>query len=253
VTVTTYSQWIAAGSPWKPAAPVDSLAKVLRGHGYTVYTLGNEDHATADPPEDHMPYSHTPWPGAQPYDYVLACDIMPPPSGKGLPDLAALGQQLVADKKAGVAPWIKYLNWTDSAGKCWHESWQPDHARTGSTDRGHIHVSIRTDYVTKVVNYDPVANIRGEGMANEPNQVESATNERVLAIEKLKTSIKTSWAANADADESVDFVVAFLALIDTVQRIEDKVNLLTDAGQGSVDVATATALRTGADALDPPK
>jgi hypothetical protein len=170
MAVTTYAGWVADGKPWDPAFPVDDLATCLRGHGYTVYILGNQDHATAQPPEDHMPYSHTPWPGRQPYPYVLACDIMPPPAGKGLPSLAQLGAQLHKDRQAGVpgAAWLKYLNWEPSGGNgpCYHDSWEPTFNRTRSTDRGHIHISGRTDFVTShaAAGYDPVARIRGEDM-----------------------------------------------------------------------------------------
>jgi hypothetical protein len=170
MAVTTYAGWVADGRPWDPAFPVEDLAACLRGYGYTVYILGNNDHATAQPPEDHMPYSHTPWPGRQPYHYVLACDIMPPPAGKGLPSLAQLGAQLYKDKQAGVAGalWLKYMNWEPSGGggPCYHDSWEPAHARTSSTDRGHIHISGRTDFVTShaAAGYDPIARIRGDDM-----------------------------------------------------------------------------------------
>jgi hypothetical protein len=253
VTVTTYAQWVAAGSPWKPAAPIDNLSRVLGGYGYTVYVLGDENHATADPPEDHMPYSHTPWPGAQPYDYVLACDIMPPPAGKGLPDLVALGAQLIADKNAGVAPWIKYLNWTDGDGNCWHESWQPNHTRTGSNDRGHLHVSIRTDYATKVVNYDPVASIRGEDMAftdeekNKLLQQSEANTERLNALCEGLASIVTSWS-NKNPTGTQD-----IWIVQQIQTLVEKVGAFTGAEQDKVDAATADALRAGADAIDPTK
>lgn len=157
MTVTTYSEWVAAGEPWKPSQPVADFRATLQRHGYTVYVLGNHSHATANPPEDHMPYSHTPWPGSQPYDYVLAMDIMP----GGALDWHELGRRLVADKNAGVpgTEAIKYINWTNSSGQCLHEKWEPNHSTTSSSDTGHIHISFRTDYVTSHVmqNYDPVA------------------------------------------------------------------------------------------------
>lgn len=168
---TTYAGWVADGRPWEAAYPINALATCLRGYGYTVYILGNESHAQADPPEDHMPYSHTPWPGKQPYDFVLACDIMPPPGGRNLPSLAQLGKQLYDDKKANYpgASWLKYMNWEPSGGSgpCYHDSWQPNYSRMSSTDRGHIHLSGRTDFVKSNVaaDYDPIARIRGEDMA----------------------------------------------------------------------------------------
>lgn len=163
MAVDTYQKWVADGSPWKPAHPVDDLAKRLRGYGYTVYVLGNDEHLHAQPPEDHVPYSATGWPKPSPYPYVHACDVMPPTKA-GLPSLAQLGAQLHADKQTNTAAWIKYMNWEPSGpnGPCYHDEWQPNHTRTSSTDRGHIHISIRSDYTTSTAaaNYDPVARLR---------------------------------------------------------------------------------------------
>lgn len=158
------SDWNAAGRPWTPARPIAALTRTLRGHGYTVYILGNEDHATANPPEDHMPFSATGWPVASPRWYVHALDIMP---GDGLPTLADLGAQLSRDKITGYpgAYPIKYMNWTPAGGSCTHESWEPGHNVYGSSDAGHIHLSIRSDCTqhTAMDSYDPVARLRGGG------------------------------------------------------------------------------------------
>lgn len=157
MTVTTYSQWLADGSPWKASQPVADLGATLRAHGFTVYAIGNYSHATAKPPEDHMPYSNTPWPGSQPYPYVLAMDVMP----GGQMDWHELAARLIADKDAGLpgARAIKYINWTDKAGNVWHTKWEPNKATTRSSDSGHIHISFRTDYVhsTELKDYNPLA------------------------------------------------------------------------------------------------
>lgn len=164
MAITTYAGWLADGSPVQTARCVADFAATLRGHGYTVYTLGDIRHLQADPPEDHCPYSNTPWPGVQPYPHVMALDVMP----GGALDWRALGWRIVADKLAGVAgtEWIKYVNWTDAAGHCWHDKWQPGHVRTSSSDTGHIHISARTDYVNTGTGYDPVAAILGGTMAD---------------------------------------------------------------------------------------
>jgi hypothetical protein len=169
VAPDTYDEWVADGAPWKPAQPVDDLARRLRGYGYTVYVLGDAGHLRAIPPEDHTPFSATGWPRSSPYPYVHALDIMPP-TAAGLPSLAQLGAQLYADKQSGAAAWLKYMNWEPSGpgGPCWHDEWQPGHTRGPSSDRGHIHISIRSDYATSAAaaGYDPVARIRnGDDMA----------------------------------------------------------------------------------------
>lgn len=182
MATSAYHNWDAAGRPWKPARPVDALAKTLRAHGYVVYVLGNQAHQTAAFPEDHTVFSASSWPGKHPYPYVLALDIMPPRrgakskvDGKPLPSLQALGARLYADKQAGVrgVAWLKYMNWEphdDYSGPCWHDSWQPTHRRRASTDRGHIHLSCRTDFHTSTVadGYDPVARIRKPSTPTPP-------------------------------------------------------------------------------------
>lgn len=157
MTVTTYVGWIADGKPWKNCQPIIDFIATLRRHGYTGpgSGIGDQSHLTANPPEDHCPYSHTPWPGAQPYPFVMAIDIM---ASEGL-DLIDLGGRIFNDKNSnvpGTEP-IKYMNWTDSANNCFHDSWMPKHTRFNSTDRGHIHISFRTDYVTsnRMAIYDP--------------------------------------------------------------------------------------------------
>jgi hypothetical protein len=176
VAPDTYDEWVADGKPWKPAQPIADLSTRLSGYGYTVYTIGNDAHLHANPPEDHTPYSHTGWPITSPYPYVHAMDIMPP-TDSTLPTLAQLGAQLFADKQAGATVWIKYMNWEPqgvNTGPCYHDEWQPTHTRENSTDRGHIHISIRSDYTTSTAaaGYDPVARIRtgDDDMALTPAQ-----------------------------------------------------------------------------------
>lgn len=164
---SAYFTWLAAGRPWEVAYPVADLCACLRSHGYTVYLLGNLAHLTAGTPEDHTPFSATGWPDPSARWWVHALDVMPPPAGSGLPSLAQLAAQIRADKLAGIAgaSWVKYLNWTDAAGDCWHDSWQPGYARRSSSDHGHIHGSGRTDYrLSRVAaGYDPVARFRAAG------------------------------------------------------------------------------------------
>jgi hypothetical protein len=194
VAISSYSAWVADGSPWKPAQPIADLATTLRGHGMTVYILGNDDHQRADPPEDHTAFSATAWPGPQPYPRILACDVMPDDHV----DWVRLGEQIVADKQAGVpgTEWIKYVNYTDRNGTCWHASWQPTYRRTASTDRGHIHVSGRTDYVTSSVaaGYDPVARMRGEDTDMDATQAKQLADIHGFLFTDRFTAFATSQA-----------------------------------------------------------
>lgn len=177
MATSAYWAWDRAGRPWKVAAPVKALGDRLKRYGYTVYFLGSDDvsHLQAARPLDHCPFSASGWPVAHPYPYVTALDIMPPPQGSGLPSLQLLGAQMIKDRNSGHPgiAWLKYINHEperDWGGACWHHSWQPGYARTASTDRGHIHMSGRSDMVLEVgaaATYDPIARIRGESSAEE--------------------------------------------------------------------------------------
>lgn len=162
MAITSLSGWAHDGRPFVLCTPGADLAATFQAQGYTVGAYPDAAHLAAAVPEDHCPYSHTPWPGEQPYPHGMAIDIMPRASG---PSLADIGARILADKQAGLAALapLKYMNWTDAAGSCWHESWQPGYARRASTDVGHIHLSFRTDYVDSKAcrGYDPVAALLG--------------------------------------------------------------------------------------------
>jgi hypothetical protein len=153
VTSSQHAHWIADGGQWYLADPLVYLRDTLRGQRYTVYDLGNEGHLNHQPPEDHTPYSATGWPGQSPYPVVMAIDIMP--KGDDMADLEALARQLIADRDAGLFAALKYINWTEASGECWHTSWQPNKATKSSSDRGHIHLSIRTDFWNSTIKYAP--------------------------------------------------------------------------------------------------
>jgi hypothetical protein len=171
-----YHNWVQAGRPWKLAPALVVLRDKLRAHGYTVYDLGSDNahHLQAPTPEDHCPFSVTGWPSRHPYPWVLAIDIMPPRPGQRsrvddleLPSLQKLGAALFAARQAGQLTWIKYMNWepvrdNDLGGPCWHDTWQPGHLRRPSSDRGHIHLSARSDRYTDAhaADYDPVVAAR---------------------------------------------------------------------------------------------
>lgn len=194
MTVTTYAGWVADGEPWHACQPVADFSATLKKHGYTVYVIGNSTHLHANPPEDHTPYSHTPWPGPQPYPAVLAMDIMP----GGSLDWHELGRRLVADKNAGVpgTEAIKYINWTNSAGQCLHEKWEPNHQTSSSADTGHIHISFRTDYATSHVmaNYDPIA-ITPVGNPTKPTTPQE--DWELAHWTNVKSGVKGQSAKNA--------------------------------------------------------
>lgn len=159
--VTTYAGWVADGKPWHPSNPAQAMANACERHGVTFGIIGNQDHLTADPPEDHTPYSHTPWPGAQPYPYVLAIDIMTTD-----PNVA---QRIIAARESGAYPCVKYMNFTNAVGQVEHISWEPTESMVRSSDTGHIHLSFRTDHVLCGHTFDPF--ISGPTPATPPMQM----------------------------------------------------------------------------------
>lgn len=203
MSCTTYNCWVNDGKPWSDCQPNRDFIAMLRRHGYTGpgVGIGDQSHLTANPPEDHTPYSHTPWPGAQPYPRILAIDIMPS-SGIDIIDLAG---RIFDDKMSsvpGLAP-LKYMNWTDSAGNCWHDSWMSNHTRYASTDRGHIHLSWRTDYVnsTLLTTYDPYGTAGDASMLCKYGDGNSGTpSEVVRAMQYLLLQLDPNILPNFGAD-----------------------------------------------------
>ena len=186
--ISNYQQWLAAGSPWHLAEYISSFAATMRRHGYTVGTIGAVGtHLDIPNPQDHAPFSHTPWPGPQPYPMVCAIDVMP----DGPVSLARVGAQIVADKNAGVpgTEWIKYMNWTPDGGSCRNESWKPDHVVSPSGDRGHIHISGRTDYVSTPTSYDPVGRILHTDPTPAPGGGHPTLGNRQLQVGSTGTDV----------------------------------------------------------------
>lgn len=283
-----YYDWLKDGQPWKFATPIADLRDILRAHGYTVYDRGNLSHLTKDTPEDHTPFSATGWPAKSPYPYCMAGDIMPPTAGarskingQPLPSLQKLASRMRADKMAGHPDmaWLKYMNWEpegNNTGPCYHDSWTPSYARRLSTDRGHIHMSGRTDYYLSNVarDYDPVALIlEGDDMSFEADQVPvkygyvSTSNpdwtgpnalgdarDKAHETRDLVKTLAASVASNEKADAVRDAqIAAVLAGMNTVlqtmasatgvlnaQQVEEVKAELREAASAAGAEATAT-------------
>lgn len=226
-----YWNWKNAGAPWSSATPIGDFSRTMRGHGYTVYVLGADDpsHLQADQPEDHCPFSQTPWPGPQPYPRVLALDIMP----GGAMDWRALGEKIVADKNAGVpgTEWIKYINYEDRNGNCWHASWQPNYARRSSSDRGHIHMSGRTDYVDAHTAYDPFNAAVG---GNDMGALEGAQAENAFNVFKVAESTR-DFSRDVVQDVGRGVLKPFPnQFVRHILAIEDKLSTLAQARSAGI-------------------
>jgi len=196
-----YRDWLNAGKPYTLIRPAEAIVTVLRGYGLTVYHYPNDAHLKANTPEDHTPFSVTGWPGTNRRWNARGVDVMPRKDKAGNVTAAAreenadIARQLIRDRDGGHpgAMWIKYINWTDEGGACRQERWtdaaQPLKRTTrSSSDKGHIHISGRSDVDNddRADEYDPIArmhgNLAGEEEDMTPEQAGILGNaERILS------------------------------------------------------------------------
>lgn len=165
-----YRDWLNAGKPYTLIRPAAAVQTTLRGHGLTVYDYPNQAHLQANTPEDHTPFSATSWPIKNARWRGHALDVMPRtgvPDAQAVAENADIARQLIRDRDAEVpgAMWIKYVNWTDERGVCQQVRWEGGRTERASTDKGHIHISGRSDCATddRADDYDPIARMGGAG------------------------------------------------------------------------------------------
>lgn len=174
-----YRDWLKAGRPYTLIRPAKATQATLRRYGLTVYDYPNDAHLQAATPEDHTPFSVTGWPvppggsaaTANRRWKARALDVMPrSDSAAHRKENADIARQFIKDRDAGYpgVMWIKYLNWTDEGGACRQERWtdagQPNRRTTRSSgDKGHIHISGRSDADTdtRADDYDPIRRMAG--------------------------------------------------------------------------------------------
>lgn len=213
-----YYVWISNGKPYKLIRPAAALQGALRGHGLTVYDYPNEAHLRASTPEDHTPFSATGWPVKSAYGVGHAIDVMPrSDSAAGRAENADIARKLIADRNASVPGvlWIKYINWTDEAGICRQERWTPNHTSRTSTDKGHIHISGRSDCDndTRADTYDPM---RGFAAGDEDDMgntwLEPLTQgSEGFAGQQRDTALAFTWQASNKAAANTDKLLAAAA------------------------------------------
>jgi hypothetical protein len=144
MTTHTYEYWRDHGQPYIDADPIrEQRAALVRIYGPDVLgeqlgTRGNQRHMTAEPPQDHTPFSATGWPVESPYGFGHALDWSGPYHER-------LANFWIAQRTAGRSPWIKYINI-----RLFHYSWQPTYSRRSSSDV-HAHQSIRSDWTHRSI------------------------------------------------------------------------------------------------------
>lgn len=166
-----YYAWIGAGRPYTLIRPAKAVQRTIRTYGITVYDYPDDSHLKANTPEDHTPFSVTGWPGANKKYNARGLDVMPRSGSLAhRRENADIARQLIKDRDAGHqgVAWIKYINWTDEDGVCRQERWtdpaNPNRRTTrSSSDKGHIHISGRSDMDAYVGadGYDPIRRMAG--------------------------------------------------------------------------------------------
>jgi hypothetical protein len=102
--------WDKAGRPFKVAAPIVYVVNYCKRKAIAnLGTIGNTDHLTADPPEDHTPYSDTAWPNRLPLAVLVDGERYWVCAGD-FGNEKGLGAAILRDARAGLLPWLKYLN-----------------------------------------------------------------------------------------------------------------------------------------------
>lgn len=138
-----YSSWNALGRPHTPAQPVRDIVTKLKAafpQGKYFNWEANEAHYTANPPQDHTPFSYDGWPLPSPHWVVFATDIMASDVG-GTAGAQRLFDYYLREARAGRLAWLKYLIWQAKIYDVRH-GWVPQPS-SGHFD--HIHISVRTD------------------------------------------------------------------------------------------------------------
>ena len=139
-----YWNWKARGAPFTVARPIADMVSIARRHGIGVLgTIGNEEHLQADPPEDHTPFSETAYP-IPVRDCVCACDLA---------NEQGLGNAVLRDARAGLTPWLKYMNF----GNRQYGHWDGFQTWEWNSDE-HLHLSCFSDKVNySLGSYDPLS------------------------------------------------------------------------------------------------
>jgi hypothetical protein len=251
-----YRDWVAAGRPYTLIRPAKALQAALRAHGLTVYDYPNDAHLQASTPEDHTPFSATGWPGTNRRWKARGLDVMPRnDSAAARKENANIARRLIRDRDAGVPAvmWIKYLNWTDENGVCRRVSWKPTKAVNSSTDKGHIHISGRSDADddTRADGYDPLSPVTVGGLMTDFGFSQQVFGDSVAWRFDAAVKGLDKVAGGPSAGEDVWLVKALkeLKAAAGADEVRDKAALAAveaiaaavKAGGGSIDVAAVIA------------
>lgn len=138
-----YHQWVRDGRPYQVARPIQEMAEIARYRGVPILgIIGNEDHLQSSFPEDHSPFSYTAYPNEDPGYWVCAIDLA---------NVKGWGDAILRDARAGLLPWLKYINHDEL-----HYEWVDGFKQARGSGNHHIHLSCFSNFLHSYIGgYDP--------------------------------------------------------------------------------------------------
>lgn len=173
-----YNRWDRAGRPFELATPVQEILAWANQNDVPVLgTIGNDDHLEAVPPQDHTPFSATWWPVELDGWMVTAIDL-----ANVVRDGVTLGYAIEAQARAGLLPWLKYMNHAgrhldvrdlDGDGQTWEVYPSSDE---------HVHLSLNTLWQRRSIGaFNPF----GAGVKEMPVIISPIGSPRVILTDGL--------------------------------------------------------------------
>lgn len=219
MATAAYHNWVSDGRPHRLAMPVAIYRSAFYAAGWpndSIGTLGDEPHLQASTPQDHTPFSVTGWPNAHPYPYVTAIDVSHGVSRETMLD--AIVAYWLSQAKAGKTPWVKYIIYK---GRGWsvRDGWAQ---RPASGHFDHVHVSMRTDYVsTSVGDWQPLGtNNGGHIMWEEILPLPSAEFPELLGQTQEKAGLILAWTGARVRRQEVEMTQMRDSVATILSRLE---------------------------------
>lgn len=227
MATAAYYTWVGKGKPYTLIRPAKKVQAAVKGYGITVYDYPNDAHLKANVPEDHTPFSVTGWPGTNTKYNARGLDVMPRSSSyEHRKENADIARQLIRDRDSGYpgAMWIKYINWTDENGNCFHVRWTDaanplKHTTRSSTDKGHIHISGRSDVDNddRADDYDPIARMKGQTMTDGPLSANAERGITAAYTEQDPVFFPFPWDENVKKNGLANPFVKLQKSVDELQ------------------------------------
>jgi hypothetical protein len=141
MATAAFNTWVNRGRDWSLAPVCTALVNVARSKGAAILgTIGNDDHLRSSNPQDHAPFSFTPWPVPLPGYVVTAVDIKE----------GAFADQFLQETREGQHIWVKYINLRGKHYDFRNRAW--NNPSVSSSGDIHLHVSVRTDRLNETYN-----------------------------------------------------------------------------------------------------